>query len=847
MKLLLPLKPLFAPLRNITCCMFLTLVIKGQPVYLSGSADSTFPVFNNFIYYDNAGSANLGKSHTQVYNTIKHNGVYYSMGDFSHVSANHGPALVIDTATNTVLTPQKWKINGLVKTAVPDGTGGFYIGGTFTRIGDSVRRYIARINANGAPTAWRPVVDSFVNVVIKRNDTLFIGGAFKKFSNINRSCFAMYSINGDTLINNGGTSTFTFFNSINAMLVIKDTLVYGGSASLSASSSVTKYNFKNKINMGFVLQYAEYSEIQHIQISKDTSTLICQYYDNGFFTRGSNYRTGTSKYLIKIGGLPSGGSPYNMSDIYTVGNKTYLVGLFNYITDGFTNYPRRGMVSFNSNTGVITSESLTTDGYATFVYSTGNKIYFSGRFTTINGASRNNFVALDTGTLAVSTLNTAPSDNITALAFSGSNMFAAGEFKGVYAVKRNGFAAIDATTHTILPWNPAQHDFIEGKRMFARGDSLFVLGIYARPNGLPYTRFKIYSLTTGNEYPVPSLGFSNIQDCVVDGNYLYISGDKKLRRYSLPGLPPDNGWGKDWNNFNPLLSVHNPMYIIVDTNRIYTVGDTRFQHLGGLFDPQRGYTAMYDKTTGQSLNISYYEGANSTYDPVRFEHALLLNNKLYIAGLFSRLNGQVRRKFACVDAATGVLTAWQATFPNTDSLKSYFENSKNFVHRDGKIWFGAPYSILSDGSTFSGFGAIDTATGNLTTPPLLQLSIASFGDYTATPFASVTDYAMAGDELVITGVFDGVNNKAHTNIAKFTISSFATTYTFTGAGNWSNAANWSGGILPPATLPAGTQIIIDPPLGVDCILTGNQVISSGASLTVMPGKRLIVAGNLTRN
>jgi hypothetical protein len=78
-------------------------------------------------------------------------------------------------------------------------------------------------------------------------------------------------------------------------------------------------------------------------------------------------------------------------------------------------------------------------------------------------------------------------------------------------------------------------------------------------------------------------------------------------------------------------------------------------------------------------------------------------------------------------------------------------------------------------------------------------------------------------------------------------SSFATTYTFTGTGNWSNPANWSGGILPPSTLPSGTQIIIDPAFGTDCILTGNQIIASGASLTVKPGKRLIVTGNLTRN
>lgn len=71
-------------------------------------------------------------------------------------------------------------------------------------------------------------------------------------------------------------------------------------------------------------------------------------------------------------------------------------------------------------------------------------------------------------------------------------------------------------------------------------------------------------------------------------------------------------------------------------------------------------------------------------------------------------------------------------------------------------------------------------------------------------------------------------------------------YTFTGDGNWNVAANWSNGIIPPASLPAGAEIIIAHIDGGSCILNVPQNIAPGGKLTVQPNKNLIVMGNLTQ-
>ncbi len=70
------------------------------------------------------------------------------------------------------------------------------------------------------------------------------------------------------------------------------------------------------------------------------------------------------------------------------------------------------------------------------------------------------------------------------------------------------------------------------------------------------------------------------------------------------------------------------------------------------------------------------------------------------------------------------------------------------------------------------------------------------------------------------------------------------TYTFTGNGSWSTTSNWLSGIKPPLNLPAGSTIIIDPEINGECILDVQQQVLPGAYFTVMPGKKLLVPGNL---
>lgn len=72
----------------------------------------------------------------------------------------------------------------------------------------------------------------------------------------------------------------------------------------------------------------------------------------------------------------------------------------------------------------------------------------------------------------------------------------------------------------------------------------------------------------------------------------------------------------------------------------------------------------------------------------------------------------------------------------------------------------------------------------------------------------------------------------------------ASQYEFNGNGNWTDAANWVNRNIPPAVLPAGYSIIINPVSGGLCLLNTLQHIAKGAGIRINAGKNLVISGSL---
>jgi hypothetical protein len=77
----------------------------------------------------------------------------YIGGDFTYVGPNKPYWAALDAVTGMPDIGYV-KPNGIVNVAIPDGNGGWYIGGAFTRINGLTRNNIAEINADGSLNAW---------------------------------------------------------------------------------------------------------------------------------------------------------------------------------------------------------------------------------------------------------------------------------------------------------------------------------------------------------------------------------------------------------------------------------------------------------------------------------------------------------------------------------------------------------------------------------------------------------------------------------------------------------------------------------------------------------------------
>ena len=101
-----------------------------------------------------------------------------------------GGGVALDTTTG-IYGSALPKVDGSIYIVVPDGSGGWYIGGEFTKVGDITRNNIAHILADKTlDTVWNPNADDFVNTLAIDGSTIYVGGDFSSIGGQNRNNLA---------------------------------------------------------------------------------------------------------------------------------------------------------------------------------------------------------------------------------------------------------------------------------------------------------------------------------------------------------------------------------------------------------------------------------------------------------------------------------------------------------------------------------------------------------------------------------------------------------------------------------------------------------------------------------
>ena len=105
----------------------------------------------------------------------------YLGGRFTYVGPYTGSGVRLSPSAGTVL-PGGARVNGTVLASVPDGAGGYYIGGRFTSVGGARRNRLAHVLADGTlDAAFDPNVGSPSSAVFALalgGGALYVGGTF---------------------------------------------------------------------------------------------------------------------------------------------------------------------------------------------------------------------------------------------------------------------------------------------------------------------------------------------------------------------------------------------------------------------------------------------------------------------------------------------------------------------------------------------------------------------------------------------------------------------------------------------------------------------------------------------
>src|ERR1035438_8425857 len=384
------------------------------------------------------------------------NGRVYIAGDFSYVGPRTGPAAMFNQASGALQAVPP-PINGTVKAVVPDGSGGWFIGGTFTKIGGTALTNIAHLNPDLSPdTGWNAnLVGSTVNALALDSGRLYIGGTFSKINGL-----ALQGLAGVDATNPVVTWNPLLGGSVNALQVTNGLVYAGGNI----------YNVGN-------------SNIQNLA-AISTSTALANSFNpstvdapvNALFVTSSN---------VYVGG-----------QFTTIGTKS-----------------KNRLAALDINTGIATSWNPNPNGTVRALFITSTNAYVGGDFTTISIASRRGFASIGlTGTGTAQPLNLALQSVSTAnlvrsILLQGNSLYVGGQFTNALAELHFLVVGVDITSSQTIPvplgtdFNGAQGTPFGANALASANGKVLVGGDFQSLGGVPRQRAAALSLATGAALP----------------------------------------------------------------------------------------------------------------------------------------------------------------------------------------------------------------------------------------------------------------------------------------------------------------------------------------------------------
>ncbi len=408
----------------------------------------------------------------------------YVAGEFAAAAPAVGRFALASTTTGA---PQSGTplVSGLVTATIPDGSGGWYIGGSFITINGLIHTRLAHILANNTLDPWSSALpNGIVSTMLITGTTLYIGGTFTSVDGQSRSRLAAFDTTSKTLLAWNPTT-----NGPVQSLAIAGSVVYVG-------GGFTMLGGQPRSRLGSVdVQTGALSTWDPNMSSTVTALTISgtTLYAGGSFTAvGSPPTTRNRLAAFDVTtGLLTSWDPNASNTVQTIaitGTTVYAGGSFTMVGPGLTTTRNRG-AAFATTTGAVLSWNPDFNGTVSALKTSGSTVYAGGSFTQVSGTSRAFLAAINGTTGSPQGVVPTPSNSVAAIAVAGQTVAFGGNFTATNSQPRTNIAALDLTTGAATGLNvPLGSVYIPAAlSLAADATNLYVGGTFTSTAGLTRT------------------------------------------------------------------------------------------------------------------------------------------------------------------------------------------------------------------------------------------------------------------------------------------------------------------------------------------------------------------------
>ena len=641
-------------------------------------------------------------------------GRIYLGGDFTQLGRATGGLVIADPSdAHAVAIPQ---VLGTVWTIVPDGAGGWFVGGAFSHVGGVARRNLARIGSDGSVLSWNPGADTTVYALAVSGGTLYAGGHFGNVAGVARARLAAIDIASATATSwNPGAN-----NDVQALAVRGDN-VYVGGIFMSLASSGSPFLGCVSASTGTLTSWSPQPSSSVLCMVLNGNTL----YVGGNFTGfgGITARNRIAALDATTGAVKAWDPNANnaVRAMTLVNGRLWAAGVFS----GIGGASRGRAAALDTTTGLATAwNPRITSGAANAIAVANGRVFLGGTFTALDGGKpRQCVAALDTttGTAAASWTLVNDAVNVRALAVAGSGVLVGGDQTAIDLVTRNHVAALDEATGSPIAWNPNVNGPVNAIAL--RGGSVYLGGVFDSVGTATRADFAEVDTATGVATSW-NLGGADVAALEVTGQWLYMAGASSLREFDLT---------------THLQTIWNPApdglvkTIGIDGSLLYAGGD--FDNIGG---QPRSKLAAIERASGFATAFN----PNPQFGPPTINAISIGGGVIHVGGIFSTVGGPARNDVAAL-LPSGAATSWN---PDADGIVGALAVGTGAVYAAGDF-------AHIGGAARNRLAALDLTSG----------AALPWTDIVGVP--DIRSFALSGSRVLIGGNFTNLAGVPQRNLA----------------------------------------------------------------------------------